>query len=831
VYIFRSALLALCATAPLSASLAAQNGATGHLSGQIVDSGNATVTGARIDARQLDGSSVFHLSSDQEGRFVLPLVPIGQYQIHVTHDGFRDLEQTVTISASSSALTLVLEVASFTQNVTVEAQPLLITETPTGQTQAEVSRGEFKNSPATTIGDVLGLVPGITYVQGNGPRDIRLSVRGANDRQSFGVRNVQIFEDGFPVTQPDGQGRTDLTDPHAYSSIDVIEGPSSALYGNYATGGAINFHTRSGSEIQGLEVGSDFGSFGYYNDYASYGAGNKTYQISGFLSNVRADQATANNQFNTITANLLATVAPTPRDRLTFKFIDNDLSTKLSLRLSLNQYRLNPYQQSCETYSASAVANGCGTANLYLNGFNGAKVAVTAAQAGFSRHDRRTIVGARWEHDLTPSTTWRTQFVFDDRDIGQPTSAYSYRGPYSSFNLISDLLQRNHGWTSYAGAFFNYENINSYVFNVMPGGQATLGGQTQTVFGSQLNTGFRAREERVLAPKWTMVAGLGGEVTSLQAVATNYTYPTTGSPTLTPIIADRAYFNLAPELSVRYQPTEAWSLHARFGTGYGTPQATQLFVTPQGTNGNNTQLKTQTNEGIDVGTDLVLSDKLQITFAGFYEWFHNEQVTQSAGVNLQSYTFNAPASQHRGVDLAINWRPLPHTLSGARIRASYQYDNQIYTAYTETLTAGTVSASFSRDQNRIPGVQPNFLNARVLYDQPSGRLSGLGAFLETNWRDNYQLDNANLLKSPGYTLLNLDTHYEVSAGHGEWSQLRFYFDIQNLANKTYVGSAINITDSLAAGGQENGASTLSNTTGSVYAGGPRASYGGVRVRF
>jgi iron complex outermembrane receptor protein len=51
------------------------------------------------------------------------------------------------------------------------------------------------------------------------------------------------------VTQPDGLSRTDLTDPHAYGAIDVIRGPSSALYGNFATGGMINFWLRTGAQI------------------------------------------------------------------------------------------------------------------------------------------------------------------------------------------------------------------------------------------------------------------------------------------------------------------------------------------------------------------------------------------------------------------------------------------------------------------------------------------------------------------------------------------------------------------------------------------------------
>ena len=69
-----------------------------------------------------------------------------------------------------------------------------------------------------------------------------------------------IFDDGFPVTQPDGLSRSDLIDPHAYAGIDVWRGPSSALFGNYATGGAINFRTYPGGAIDGIEYGVDAGS-------------------------------------------------------------------------------------------------------------------------------------------------------------------------------------------------------------------------------------------------------------------------------------------------------------------------------------------------------------------------------------------------------------------------------------------------------------------------------------------------------------------------------------------------------------------------------------------
>ena len=123
--------------------------------------------------------------------------------------------------------------------------------------------------------------------QGNGPRDIGISIRGSNARNGFGIRNIVVLEDGFPVTQPDGLSRTDLTDPHAYGGVEVYRGPSSAMFGNYATGGAINFRVRRGGEINGMINGVEGGSFGYLNNWSVIGNKSANFEGSIFASDVR----------------------------------------------------------------------------------------------------------------------------------------------------------------------------------------------------------------------------------------------------------------------------------------------------------------------------------------------------------------------------------------------------------------------------------------------------------------------------------------------------------------------------------------------------------------
>ncbi|WP_419808613.1 TonB-dependent receptor domain-containing protein [Sphingomonas sp.] len=273
-------------------------------------------------------------------------------------------------------------------------------------------------------------------------------------------------------------------------------------------------------------------------------------------------------------------------------------------------------------------------------------------------------------------------------------------------------------------------------------------------------------------------------------------------------------------------------LHARIGIGFGIPQAGQLFVTPQGTFGNNVDLRTQRNTGVDLGAELTLGDDLKAEVTGYQEWFRNELVSQSAGVNLQTYTSNVPRSRHRGIEIGLDWRPLPAALPGARVQASYSYNDQYYTDFRERLTAGPTSVVLDRAGNAIPGVIPTFVNARVGYDHPAGGLAGLGAFGEVTYRQRYFIDNANLLRVPGITLVNLNLHYDPLRGDGWWSRLSLFASVQNLFDRTYIGSASIVSDGIAAGsGVPNGEAVLRSATGSIYAGQPRTVYAGVKSRF
>jgi iron complex outermembrane receptor protein len=700
---------------------------------------------------------------------------------------------------------------------------------PPGQTITTVSGERIRNEPAFTTQDLLQESPGVSFKQGNGPRDIGISIRGSNARNGFGIRNIVVLEDGFPVTQPDGLSRTDLTDPHAYGGVDVYRGPSSAMFGNYATGGAINFRLWRGREIDGVRYGTEGGSFGYLNNYAIAGGRSERFEGTAFASDVRGDGFISHSSFNTQTVNALGTYAVTPNDRVTFKFIDNRVATNLSVRLSLNQFQTNPFQRGC--INARTAAPGCGTVNLFANGFSAPTVPQTAEEGAFGRRDYREIAGGRWEHDFDNQTTWRVQGVFDDKNINQPTGATSAIGDSPAYNLSTNVTRRGDllglDAVHFAEMWYNRQRLTNYTWNVVPGGSL---GSLQSFYdgGHQVNWGARAREEVAFGPHWIAYVAADIETTTIAAVNTIFSFPGRVSvPAYFPI--QRDFLNYAPEGGLLYRPNDAWQFRSRVATGYGTPQISNLTVTAQGVSGNNSQLASQTNVGIDLGADWTPDRTMKLSVTGFYEFFRNELVTQSPGAGLQNFTFNVPRSVHRGVEVAADWRPLP----GWRLIAAYTWLDQFYVDYTEQLSAGALTRRFDRGGNNIPGISPNELFARLGYDQPIGPWKGVGAFVEYVWRDAFWMENANLLQAPGYGLFNVNVHYDTEIAHDYLKGAIFFFEVKNVLDKTYIASANNITDGISAvTGLQNSAVVLANTgTGSIYAGAPRTFVGGMRLAF
>ena len=77
----------------LAASLHAQV-ATGTILGNVKDNSGAPVPGALVTATNVDTQSSRTTTTDGDGQYALPLLPVGNYKVEVTLTGFKNFSQT-----------------------------------------------------------------------------------------------------------------------------------------------------------------------------------------------------------------------------------------------------------------------------------------------------------------------------------------------------------------------------------------------------------------------------------------------------------------------------------------------------------------------------------------------------------------------------------------------------------------------------------------------------------------------------------------------------------------------------------------------------------------
>ncbi len=672
-----------------------------------------------------------------------------------------------------------------------------IEHNPAGRTIGKLERNKLESTDAFTLRDLLITLPGVTARQSNGPRDATISLRGSGGKVGFGVRNIKMYEDWFPVTQSDGLSRTDLHDPNAYEGVDAIRGPSSSLYDNYAQGGVINFRSRKGRDIHGVDVGADAGSFGYSNNYVHAGNRYDHFEYSAFVSYVRGDGYIDHSVFRTVTENITLSFTPDQKRTFIFKYLNNDLKADVPSRLTLDQFNQNP--------STQGITNVTGIGN------------VSADRTQQQRDDRRTIIGGRYEYAVSPQTGFRFMGEYDVKDINQTFGTIG-DNINPNFQQSMDVTHENAiagiSAKHYAGMFFNYMEQEASGYRNLADYNGTRGALQSNTRGYHQNVGGRIREELAFNDRWTAIAGLGVESSLIRAdVQTR-----TASETYSRVSADRRFFNTAPEGSLIYSPRQDLKFHGRVGMAYGTPSISQLTTTPAGITGNNTSLDAQRNLGFELGSNGKVFDRLKFDITGYYEFFYDEYVTQSPASGLSSFTSNAPRAEHRGVEASLDFNPW----KGLFTSVSYSFNDHVYKEFMESIGSGSSVVTLDRSGKQVPGVERHVINSRLGYET-AGRTGG---WIELVRIEPYYINNNNTLEVPASTLFNLNVHYTKEVKWGWVSKITLFSDVRNVFDQKYIGSAVVVADATT-----DTLSSLSSTKQAFFAGQPLSFNAGVKISF
>src|SRR4051812_8011069 len=135
-----------------------------------------------------------------------------------------------------------------------------------------VSAADIREHGYRTLADILRTLPGF-YVS-NDRNYSYLGVRGFsrpgdwNSRVLLLLNGLRTNDNVYDLAYI---GEEFSVDVDVIDRVEVIRGPSSAVYGSNAFFGVINVVTKPGSAIEGTEVATSAASYGTYAGRASYG--------------------------------------------------------------------------------------------------------------------------------------------------------------------------------------------------------------------------------------------------------------------------------------------------------------------------------------------------------------------------------------------------------------------------------------------------------------------------------------------------------------------------------------------------------------------------------
>ena len=247
---------------------------TAALSGQSIRFEIHGIVRDRLTGDTLPGANVILLGSslsqetgtatNEYGEYSIAGLPIGNYQLEVSYIGYSAYRQSIELgeeSGSSLEIDIELEVESiWLKGYVISAsrgRRERITDAPAAT--AILSAAEIRRSPGSNMGDYFKSLKGVDFTA-SGLDAFNLSVRGFNT--SFSSRLMTLV-DGRRANVPSLRLIAYNTIPTTSEDIDQIEivlGPSSALYGPDAYAGVANIITKKPAMSVGgyndLSIGS-----------------------------------------------------------------------------------------------------------------------------------------------------------------------------------------------------------------------------------------------------------------------------------------------------------------------------------------------------------------------------------------------------------------------------------------------------------------------------------------------------------------------------------------------------------------------------------------------
>lgn len=633
------------------------------------------------------------------------------------------------------------------QEVTIKAylsqQPLLTVPAAV----STLSLQQLEMQPSFSLVPAVNTVPGVRMEE-RSPGSYRLSIRGSLLRSPFGVRNVKIYMDEFPLTDAGGNTYLNLLDLSAIQNITVLRGPDGSLYGANSNGVVLIDPFGNRQQQSTASVGFTAGSYGSYRENIAIKEAFKNNQLNINQSWQQSDGYRQNSALKRKFIQAADTWTYSSKGQLKALFFYSDLDYQTPGGLTLTQFLQNPKAARPGTATLpGAVDQHAAVYNKTL--FGG------ISNEYFYLPNLKHVVAIYGTHTDFDNPFITNEEVRKENTIGLRTY----------LELSSKQQQENNfNWNLDLGTEMQQTKSDIHNYDNNRGNRGNLQAASNILSKQSF---YFTRFAATFFKKLHTEAAL-----SLNNYQYNFTDAgSTGNNRFKPV--------LMPRIAASYQLTHDFAFRATVSRGYSAPATAEVRPT---SNIINTNLQAEKGWNYEIGfRKQSVNARFNLDASVFYYRLNNA-IVRRLNDNGTEYYLNAGGTNQAGIETATSFRIIQAnstdffrslTISNSLTLSKFRFRNYF-------------NASANYSGNKVTGV-PAAVSVSQLN---AGFPLRFYFFLQHNYTSSLPLDDANTAFAKAYNLIQSKIGWNKNLS--KKTNLNVFAGIDNLLNQHYsLGNDLN----------------------------------------
>jgi iron complex outermembrane receptor protein len=575
----------------------------------------------------------------------------------------------------------------------------------------------------TSVLPALNTVPGVRMEE-RSPGSYRLNIRGSSLRSPFGVRDIKIYWNDIPLTDPGGNTYLNQLGYYSFQSIEIIKGTAGSLYGA-GIGGAVLINSMPVVWQKGVNLDYLTGSYSANSINMNVRLGDGDHRSSFAYTHQTSDGYRVQTQMRRDLASWETRIKVSERQTIHAFILYGDLFYQTPGALNIAEFTKDPRQARPPAGTQPGAVQA--QAAIYQKNFT----AGFSQEFDFSSHWQNTtaVYGAYTDFSNPGIRVYelRQEPHFGGRSVFQ----YKARvGAGGEGGTGGSELQVNAGVEAQRGWFETRDYANK-------------GGTPDTLQTDDHTNNWQyllfAQADLKMPGGWTLTAG---------ASFNKSAYRITRLSALPPTPHTVAFDNkIAPRIAVLKKIGPGVSVYASASRGFSTPTVSEVeksngLIGPP----------LQPEDGVDyeLGTrGSLFQGRLFFDVNAFYFQIRDAIVQRidSSGV---MYSVNAGGTNQHGIESYLSYQIADNpqrAFSSVRVWLSHTWHDFHYRSFIQD------TSSYSG--HRLPSVPPQTLVAGA----DLVTRSGLYANITFTYADRIALNDANTAYAGSYNLLGYRIGY------------------------------------------------------------------------